>query len=263
MSDDPIGTELAQIRDAMRTDIDAYHRDEAMQGRHLELLRAREAGADAAPPPPSSIDREIAEIKRVIRTDSARYWGDATMQARFLELIRLKEASPAPAAGEPGSNGLPKIQSRAQIAEQIRQETGRELSPHELHEAYGRYLDYARMSNSIVLDVPAETRASFQARFDALPEAVMTASAAEMIDRAPWASPIDHRALQAFQRLPEGAALVREWGGEAAGKLSIVQRRLDRWLDRCRTESAMGAALAWLDGLSAAEARAVFRAMAG
>lgn len=256
-----IGTEIATIEQTMRSDLAAYQRDGVMQDRYLSLLRARDAGAVMAPSRPPAVERELAEIEKTMRTDLAGYQKNAELQARYLELLRQRDSAAATATAD--ADDLPRIPTRSEIAAQLEKELGRRPVPGEVQQAMQNTLNVARFANDVVIQVPADARAAFQATFDALPDAVIAASAAEMLDGMPWAGPVSHEALQAFRRLPEGEALCREWGPQSSLKLSIIQQRLDRWLGRMRTEGAMTAALRWFDGLSTAEARAVLRAVAG
>ena len=73
------------------------------------------------------------------------------------------------------------------------------------------------------------------------------------------ASEID---LQRFASTPEGAELVQEWRGRAGRKLGSVRARMERMLDNM-SPGEEETALAWFDNLTAAQAKAVLRTLAG
>ena len=84
--------EIRSIQDTILTDPGAYHGDQTMQARLVELVNERDQGVtEEVTKEPSVLDadqeRELEKIREVIRTDPGQYWSDKAMQARFQQLL--------------------------------------------------------------------------------------------------------------------------------------------------------------------------------
>ncbi len=69
--------------------------------------------------------------------------------------------------------------------------------------------------------------------------------------------------LHRFAATPEGAAMVAEWRGGAAGNIATLRARIERILTRIEPAEAVEAMVVWFDGLSPAAVAAVYRALVG
>lgn len=193
---------------------------------------------------------EIDEIETVMATDRPRYNRDYAMQARYRALLEQKVGSSGAILADGDSAPLVPIASQQEFAA--------------VHGTTAGYSDYVRLSRTAadwVFAMPAEDQKAFVAGIEALPDDVTQAMFGEMIASPPMASPSSGTALAAFAEMPEGAALIREWGEASGRNLARVRARLFRVVDAIEARS-VDAFLGWLNGLSTNVAIALYRKLA-
>jgi hypothetical protein len=234
-----IEDELARISQKRRADLRGYFRDEAMQARELELLEAREKLKSGKRSPAAKDDESApAEIASASNTDLGK------VEAELRQIAKLRRED-----------------RRAYNRDEALQARERELLTRqaELKEAEG-IRERAQGVADIVL-ASVDDPDAFANGFDYLPSEARTAIAYELAAE-PYdpARPAKQADIDRFASTPEGAELVKEWGRHAGKKVAVVSGRIERMLSQ---GTDMNTAAAWLDGLSSAEAKAIWRALAG
>lgn len=192
---------------------------------------------------------EIDDIAAVMRDTPQAYFRNEPMQARYRSLLAQKTG--APSIIEETSEPLLPIASVQQFA-----------AEHGTSAGYDTYLKAMRLAADWVFALPAGEQRGFIASFERLPDEVAFAAIQEVMSAyKPHVQPSPDRALANFAEMPEGAVLVREWGGLAARNLALVRERLFRIEDRL-SERAIEMFEAWLNGLSTDCAIALYRKLA-
>lgn len=191
-----------------------------------------------------AIQNEIAAIEATMGTPA--YTRDETAQARYRELIRSRDG-----IGE------------ATIL------TGNELAPRTPAE-YARingdgpgYTEYLRaMREYADIFTHVADPEGFNAKLEALPDAVTDALIVELVSDTMPPDPIDDATLAQLSREPGTHRLAREWGHEARHRFGIVRARLWRAIGMMGSEADFDRFDAFLMGLEPDETEAVFRKLA-
>lgn len=192
---------------------------------------------------------EIDSIQEVMRTDRTAYNRNEPMQARYRSLLTQKAGGSS--IIEESSEPLLPTASVAEFA-----------AVHGSTAGYDGYLKVMRTAADWVLALPAGEQRSFVATFERLPDDVAAAAIREVLSQyRPAVNPSSDTALAAFAEMPEGAVLMREWGGLAARNLALVRERLFRVVEAI-SEQSIPAFMDWLSGLSTDCAIAIYRKLA-
>lgn len=235
------GTELAQIQQTLRTDFAGYSRDKGMQARHLALL-SDDAGTQQRAASGAQSGKEWAELQKLMGDLSSAYWKGPRakeLQARHLELI---------VAGMPSADAASAVDEKAVL------EIPANATPTEIAAAH--------KATGVLLELKPDARPSMEARFNALPPAVIVACRDELAAPRPrMASPASPEFLARFAASPRGRGLVDEWGAFAAVRLGRIEARIDRLTANLPDAAAHAAFSHYMLGLSVDEARAIFRVM--
>ena len=199
-----------------------------------------------------SIDKELAEIEKARRTDRHAYFQNEALQARERELLKARDGVKAARPAEEQAGELDMSGLAPELVEAWEKEGG---VAHNMATARGtaqRALD----------ELDDDEQAALTESFDALPASAQTEIVRYIaIEPANW-RPANEAAVEAFASTPEGQDLIGEWGDKAAKHVGVVQGRIGLMLqsmpaaDRDKAE-------AFFDALTAAQAKAVLRALAG
>jgi hypothetical protein len=204
-------------------------------------------------PTRAAIEKELEELALLRKTDRARYWSPE-VQAREARLYELRAAlsasQPAPAEVAAPGDG-------AAIPQAVLDEWEKSYHGVEGHKQHAW-----KTVKGMLDELHAEDRDSLLTSFDRdLPEAVR-AEVYRFIGfdaRGGW-RPADDAAVKAFAETEEGAALVAEWGTQAAKNVGAIKGQVATILKSLSAADRTQAG-AWLDGLSSAQAKAVWRAL--
>ncbi len=124
------------------------------------------------------------------------------------------------------------------------------------------HLGVAQTTARTVLDSIPDPE-GFQSSFDALPQGVQTAIYSYLaVPPGGSARAASEADLQRFASTPEGAELVKEWGGRAGRKLGVLGQRVDLMLD-AMSPADEDRAIDWFDALPPAQKKAVLKGLAG
>ena len=126
---------------------------------------------------------------------------------------------------------------------------------------YSDYIRALQQTSDVVFQVPASERASLIASFNGLPDEVAGAISMELTNRAGLGYDFCTDAEVRKFAGENGGRVVRDWGGDAQRKMATVRARLNRCMDSMPPD-AEDAFLDWLDGLSDAQAAAVYLKLA-
>jgi hypothetical protein len=241
MTDQSVSTELAQIQETLRESPREYWRDSDLQERHLALL-SNDAGTVQRAATGAASAKEWRELEKLMGDLSSAYWKGPEakrLQARHLELI---------VAGMPSSTAADAVDEKALL------EIPANATPTETAAA--------QKATGVLLELEAHDRPSMEARFNALPPAVIVACRDELAAPRPrMASPASADFLARFAASPRGRALVEEWGAFAAVRLGRIEARIDRLSANLPDAAAHAAFSQYMLGLSVDEARAIFQVM--
>lgn len=197
----------------------------------------------------ASVEEELAAINQKRRDDRRAYFKDEGLQARERELLTLRQKLQSGSAEKSDDDdGLPD-----ELLSQWEKSGGVEQN-----------LKAAQDTALIALDaLEGEEQADLIASFDELPVEVHARTYAFLsIDPAPPAKTASDAEVEQFASLPEGQALVREWGRAAPRNLAVVRSRLNSILSGM-SEGDRERASEWFDSLSERQAAAVLRSLAG
>ncbi|HXF55290.1 MAG TPA: hypothetical protein VNK52_14330 [Hyphomicrobiaceae bacterium] len=226
------------VADARRA-IASGHVSTAEAGRWYGLTEAEVSQLSTAAPNPgtalTAIHAELAEIAKLRRSDPRKYWSDA-VQTRERELIEIRDG-------------------HADIDPLLREEWARtggiDLNRRKVEAAGRRALQ----------ELDAKDAAALEASVSDLPIGARREICRFLaVDPAGW-RPASEEDVAEFRKSDIGD-LVDEWGNAAAHKLGIVFGRM-RLMAREMSAKDRSRAEAWFDGLNAAQAKAVFKALAG
>jgi hypothetical protein len=224
-------------------------------------------------PTRTSVDAELAAIAETRRSDKSAYFGDEALQARERELIDLREqlktdrtAADAKPAGDDIEAELAKIAKlrredrRAYDKDEALQARERELlAAREDAKELARQTEQADQVVQAVLAFVHDSDAfetGFTSMFASLPAHDQQIIRHELQSPPPDpARPASDADVQRFASTAEGLECVREWGRDAARKVAVVRARVDQMVK----SDTIGK---WFDGLPAADAKAVLKALA-
>jgi len=230
-----VNSEIATIEKTLSDDPGSYWRDEAMQGRYLQLLTARETGT--SPPPVPARQKEIQRLHEMMADRDSEYWRGPEAekhQARYRELIRGGSVEPGLVLG-------------------LNYTANPDAPPRAVESAA-----------EIMRALSVWDQASLVESFDfALPEAVQKAAIAELAAGPPHLVPVASASdLKRFETDEDNAALAREWGTRAAARLGTYRARLRRILGGL-SASDRRQAVHWLNTAPPTEYAAIVRQLAG
>jgi hypothetical protein len=258
---EPVG-DLAEIEAdvAIEQELDREDAARESQMRRLgfsedEIAKAhnRQPGeaSRSAVPTMASIEAELGELAELRKSNRAKYWSK-DVQAKEARLYELREQ-------------LGSSQPTAQAVET--QGDGVGIDPELLEQwdrmgGADRFLRHAQTTaNAVLAPLDDGERTALVQAFDALPQAVQTAAyGAISFDAASGWRPADAAAVQAFQESEEGRQLVQEWGASAAKNVGAIKGQMATIMQGLSPPDREKA-VAWLNGLSSAQAKAVWRAL--
>jgi len=284
---------LVSPLDALDADDDAKYRQLLREGiytpdelaRHYNLSAEEiEALTKPLPKPASraSVETELAAIEKRMRDDRRGYFKDEAAQARHRELISLQEklkAQPAPTKNDlVNSDDLSRREIDTELAEidKLRKEDKRKywsddvqkrqlelLAAREEATEHARQAEQAQTTVGAILDAVPDAEAfeaSFTSVFTSMPEQAQAAIRQELAlpPQSPT-RPASEANVRRFASTPEGSELVAAWGRSAGMKVATIRARVERMM----SGGDVDAVARWVDGLSAADAKAMWMALAG
>lgn len=194
---------------------------------------------------------ELADIRALMGDRSSTYWRDPAMQSRAHELYGVRDGSDAPA--DPDDQDF--------ITAELRPVGMKEFEAADTGVSFAGYLGALRAVTDVVQGVPDSEQASLIASFNRLPDGVVGAVVAELTSRAgtgfAYAAP---EQVRSFAN-EKGGRVLREWGDDAAVKMARVMARFQRCMD-AMSEAEEERFVAWHNGLTDAQAAAVYRKLA-
>jgi len=196
---------------------------------------------------------ELATIERAMGDRHSEYFtgpridGETVMARRYRSLLE-GAAMPEPDTSAPieAPSGQWASATGREILEQWSGRGGIE-----------RNYEAARVfAGEAMADVPEQTRAELLEQIGGLPDAVQVAMIAELADPYVRTGAATQGQMSRFAATPEGAELVREWGGAAPRRLATVAARVRRLVDRLPADQAADFAH-FADHISPAEFKAL------
>ena len=198
------------------------------------------------------MEKQLAEIATLRKTDSRAYWKSEDIQAKERQLLALRERLKAAPEESDGSGIVPSDGSEipAALREAWERQGGFEVN-----------LKRAQGTVQAMLDgMEPEEQATFMASFDGLPEGARTAAYAYLAAGGGHFGSAKDADLKEFAETPEGTELIAEWGSKAARHVATIKGRL-RLMREAMDAADWQAAEAWLDGLTAPQAKGIWRAL--
>ena len=219
--------------------------------KHYNLTPAELEALQAPAPGKQSLDQQLAEIAALRRADPTKYWSEPVQQ-RERALIALREKLKAGPVQSEGSGIVPS--DGAGIPASLREAWERQGG-------FEPNLRQAQATVQAMLDGMApEEQAGFMEGFDALPEAATSAAYAYLATGGGSFGSAPDADIAEFVETPEGKELVTEWGSKAPRHVATIRARLGL-MRQAMDAASWKAAEAWLDGLSASQAKAVWKAL--
>lgn len=197
-----------------------------------------------------AILNEIDTIEDTMRVSPRAYFSNEPMQARYRHLLSRSSGGASSILTDSDPQPMVPILSPRDFAAQTGTTAG-----------YEAYLKVCRTAADWVFALPEGEQRKFVASLEALPVAIGVAAIQEIVERPPIVDPSSENALAAFSDMPEGKALMREWGHMSANNLALVRERLFRVIDRIE-ERSVPTFVNWLNGLSTDCAVALYRKLA-
>jgi len=204
-------------------------------------------------PNPSSaeVSAELSRIRALMRTDRRTYDADPALQARYRELLAVEAGGNDGGSVEQYETGfapMPTLSAWKRRGEQV--------------EGYSAHVDLVHDVNSLLMPLSDRERAELNLSFDRLPHNTQMKALGILVDKRTVAPAfISGPDMDRLMTVPAYAELAREWGGEAQQKLGTACARMWRVLDQLSDHEAR-TAMAWLDALPKAAAKAVCRRLA-
>lgn len=204
--------------------------------------------------PLPAVESEIASYEGMMSDRSSAYWKDSGVQMRYRDLLDRRDGrSLETEESDPGED--------AYVASELAPVSSREFEAVHPGGSYSEYMRAVQQTADVVLQVPAEERASLISSFNRLPDNVVAAMSAELTNRTGTGyAPCSDQEVRAFAR-ENGGKVVREWGHEAQLNMGRVQGRLNRCM-LSLDDRGLDRFLDWHDGLTDAQAAAVYRKLA-
>lgn len=198
-----------------------------------------------------AIQGEIGEIETLMRTNRPAYNRDVAKQTRLRDLYTARERSQTiVTADSPASMSRMEIMSKSEFMKDNPQGD------------YGYYVRAMREVADVTLAVPAGERDRLIDGFEALPGTVTAYMVHELLNKQAIAPEwVTDEGLRAAAKVP-GGSIVQEWGHIAKQKVGLVRARLFRLLASFPTDRDADRFMDWLEGLSDAQAKAVYRKLA-
>lgn len=195
---------------------------------------------------------EMDAIEADMRTDRTAYNADVGKQERYRALARRKHEMTTG-----GGDTLLGATQEAMAVPSLSEWTAQTGSS----AGYSEFLNICRSLNDVFCSTPAADRDALVSSFEALPDEVAGIAAMELLNKSRAAGLATGDQVDAFSEEPDGAVLVREWGGAASQKLGLVRRRIERVVEQL-DDNDIPAFVGWLQNLSIGASIALYRRLA-